>query len=230
MGNNKTILLVEDDPDILWTNEMAFESEGYDVVTAESIAETLKKLDESNPDLVILDLILPDGNSLDSMPEIRKRTSAPILILTALVEKDERLAGLKAGGDDYIKKPYDIDELCARAAAFLRREEMHGSKPPADTFTYGTITLDLVANQAYVGGESMDLSGKEFAMLQIFVKNEEKTLTKEYLYEAIWKQEMFGDDKPIRDTVYRLRKKLETSNSGYDILSTRREGYIFVEG
>ena len=230
MNDKKMILLVEDDPDILWTNEMAFESEGYNVITAESIAETFSRLDEYRPDLIILDLILPDGNSLDIMPEIRKKTSAPILILTALVEKDERLAGLKAGGDDYIKKPYDIDELCARAAAFLRREAMHGSKPPADTFTYGSITLDLLANQAYVNEESMELSGKEFAMLQIFVKNEDKTLTKEYLYEAIWKQEMFGDDKPVRDTVYRLRKKLETSNSGYDIVSTRREGYMFIEG
>jgi len=209
---------------------MAFESESYDVLTAESIAETLTRLDENRPDLIILDLILPDGNSLDSMPEIRKKTSAPILILTALVEKDERLAGLKAGGDDYIKKPYDIDELCARAAAFLRREEMHVNKPPADTFTYGTITLDIVANQAYVSGESMELSGKEFALLQIFVKNEEKPLTKEYLYETIWKQEMFGDDKPVRDAVYRLRKKLETSDSGYDIVSNRREGYMFILG
>jgi len=107
---------------------------------------------------------------------------------------------------------------------------MHVNKPPADTFTYGTITLDIVANQAYVSGESMELSGKEFALLQIFVKNEEKPLTKEFLYETIWKQEMFGDDKPVRDAVYRLRKKLETSDSGYDIVSNRREGYMFILG
>ena len=230
MKDKKTILLVEDDPDILWTNEKVLKSEGYTVITAETIKGTLARLDESPPDLVVLDLKLPDGNSLDIMPEIRKKTSAPILILTALIEKDERLYGLKAGGDDYITKPYDIDELCARVAAFLRREEMHGSKPPADTFSFGPITLNLVANQAYANGESMELSGKEFAMLRIFVKNEDKTITKECLYEAIWKQEMFDDDKPIRDTVYRLRKKLESSKSGYDIVSARGEGYMFTEG
>ena len=225
-----TILLVEDDPDIMWVNKDVFESDGYTVITAGSIKETLLRLREANPDLIILDLKLPDGNSLDYMSEIRTSSDSPILMLTAMVEKDDRIAGLRAGGDDYISKPYDIEELCARVAAFLRREELHCSKPPADTFKYGPFLLDIVASQAYMNGESLDLSGKEFSMLQIFVKNEDKPLSKDYLYETIWKQEMLGDDKPIRDIVYRLRKKLESSKSGYDIVSTRGEGYTFIEG
>lgn len=221
--------MVEDDPDILWTNKSMFVSQGYAVVTAESLLEARVRLDETPPDVIVLDVMLPDGNGLDFIPEIRKITTAPILMLTALSEKDNRLAGLLAGGDDYISKPYDIDELCAKVAAFLRRDEMLSQKPPADTFMHGPITLDIMANQAYINGESMELSVKEFSLLHFFVKNEGKILTKEALYEAIWKQELCGDDRAVRIAVSRLRKKLETSNCEYDILGARSEGYVFIE-
>jgi len=226
---DKTILLVEDDPDIMWVNTSVFKSEGYIVVTAGTLAEAFAKLDASVPDAIVLDLKLPDGNALDVIPAIKQKTTAPILILTALIEKADRLAGLRAGGDDYIAKPYDIDELCERVAAFLRREEMHGKKPPADTFTCGSIALNIIANQAYVNGESMELGVKEFALLHFFVRNEGRTLTKETLYETVWNQRLSGDDRVLRTTVSRLRAKLEAAGSGYDIVSTRGEGYTFVE-
>jgi len=230
MENRKTILLVEDDPEIMKTNTYIFKSEGYSMLTAGTLAEALSHLDNASPDVIVLDLKLPDGNALDILPEIKKRTAAPILMLTAMVEKEERLAGLRAGGDDYITKPYDIDELCARVAAFIRREEMRKKMPPSDTFTHATITLDIVIGQAYVDGESMELTQKEFAMLRLFAKNEDKILTKEFIYETIWKQEMFEDDKSVRNTISKLRKKLETSRSGYDIVATKGKGYTFIEG
>ena len=230
MHEKKTILLVEDEPGIMWVNSSMFKELGFDVIAAESLAETRARLADSSPDLIVLDLMLPDGNSLDFMPELRKKTTAPVLMLTALVKKDDRLAGLRAGGDDYITKPYDNEELCARVAAFLRRDEMLSKKAPADTFVHGPITLNIVANQAYIDGKSMELAGKEFSLLQIFVKNEGKTLTKEYLYGIVWKQELCDDDRVIRSTISRLRKKLETANCGYDIVSARIEGYVFIEG
>ena len=227
----KAILLVEDDPDIMWTNTVVFKSEGYTVIPAITLKEALLLLDESPmPDVIVLDLKLPDGNALDIISDIKKKTNAPILILTALIEKEERLAGLRAGGDDYITKPYDIDELCARVVAFLRREEMHEKKPPADTFTHGPITLNVMTNQAYINGASMELTVKEFSLLHIFVRNEGKTLTKDHLYTTVWGQELLDDDRVLRSAVSRLRSKLEASGCEYDIVSSRSEGYMFVEG
>ncbi|MCL2813495.1 MAG: response regulator transcription factor [Oscillospiraceae bacterium] len=230
MRDKKTILLVEDEPGIMWVNSSMFKELGYEVISAESLAETRARLADSSPDVIVLDLMLPDGNALDFMPELRKKTTAPVLMLTALIKKDERLAGLRAGGDDYITKPYDNEELCARVAAFLRRDDMMNKKPPSDIFRHDSITLNIVAKQAYMGGKSMELSGKEFSLLQIFVKNEDKTLTKEYLYEAVWEQKLCDDDRVIRSTICRLRKKLEKANCRYDIVSTRGEGYIFIKG
>ena len=230
MNEGKVIMLVEDDQDILWGNQQVLKEEGYTVITAETIADLFIGLDTTPPDLIILDLKLPDGNSLDFMPEIRAKTSVPILILTANVERNTRLAGLKAGGDDYITKPFDIDELCQRVAAFFRREDMHSSKPPADKYICGLLMFDLLANQAYVSGVSMELSGKEFAFLHLFARNEEKTLPNEFIYETIWKQKMLAEDQSVRNTVHRLRKKLESSKSGYDIVSTKGEGYTFIKG
>jgi len=125
MENRIKILLVEDDPDIMRANAQIFRSEGYSMVTAGSLAEALSRLDTNSPDVIILDLKLPDGNALDILPEIKKKTNAPVLILTAMIEQEDRLAGLRAGGDDYITKPYDIDELCARVYAFTHCDEMH---------------------------------------------------------------------------------------------------------
>jgi len=228
MDERRTILLVEDNPDILWANHAIFQSEGYTVFTAENLAEARQHLLQEPLDAIVLDLILPDGNALDFVPEIRSITTAPILMLTALSDKDDRLRGLQAGGDDYITKPYDIDELTARVEAFLRREKLHVEKPPGK-LVCGPISLDLVANQAYVNGSNMQLASKEFALLHLFIRNRETILSKETLYETIWKLPLVGDDKALKNAIYRLRKKLEAMQSGFDILMSRGEGYTFTD-
>ncbi|MCL2757560.1 MAG: response regulator transcription factor [Coriobacteriia bacterium] len=228
MSERKTILLVEDNPDILWANHAVFQSAGYAVFTAENLAEARQRLVQEPLDAIVLDLILPDGNALDFVPEIRAITTAPILMLTALTDIDDRLAGFQAGGDDYITKPYDIDELAARVEAFIRREKLHTEKPP-EKLSCGPITLDLVANQAYINGENMQLAGKEFALLHLFARNRDSTMSKETIYETIWKLPLAGDDTALKNTVYRLRKKLEATQSGFDILMSRGEGYTFTD-
>jgi len=228
MGERKTILLVEDNPDILWANHAVFQSEGYTVFTSESLADARQHLLQEPLDAIVLDLILPDGNALDFIPEIRSITTAPILILTALSDKDDRLIGLKAGGDDYITKPYDIDELAARVEAFIRREKLYVERLP-EKLVCGSITLDVVANQAYVNGKNMQLAGKEFALLHLFARNRDNTMSKETIYETIWKLPLAGDDTALKNSVYRLRKKLEKTQSGFDILVSRGEGYTFTD-
>ena len=219
---------MEDNPDILWANHAIFSAEGYEVSTAESIAEARLRITERPPDAIVLDLLLPDGNSLDYLAEFRLLCDAPILILSALSEKDERLAGLRNGGDDYITKAYDIDELVARVEAFLRREERQAQRSP-ERIRCGVITLDLVASQAFVRDTNLLLAGKEFALLHLFVRNKGKMLSRELLYEAIWKLPLAGDDTALKNTIYRLRRKLESSRSGFDIVMSRGEGYSFIE-
>jgi len=222
MNERKVILLVEDNPEILWANHAVFDAQGYSVVTAERLSEAKKHLVETPPDVIVLDIMLPDGNALDFIQVIRKMTSAPVLMLTALTEKDDRLAGLRAGGDDYITKPYDVDELLARVKAFLRREQMHRDKPVRE-ITRGSLRLDTVSGCAYLHDVDMRLAPKEFSLLLMLTRAEGEAISTKRLYEEVWRMPMEGDDHPIKNTVYRLRKKLE--GSGFLITAERWEGY-----
>lgn len=221
-----TILVVEDNTQMLEANARILIKAGYNVLKAETLATAWENLQKHAPDAVVLDILLPDGNGLDFIQKIRKISDVPVLLVTSLGSKDERLKGLKAGGDDYIVKPFDLEELAARVNAFLRREAMHREKPVCD-ITKGSLKLDTVANRAYLLGEDMQLTPKEFSMLLFLVQNEGKTISTKKLYEDVWRMPMAGDGHPIKNTVYRLRKKLEAGKSSYVITSTRGEGYRF---
>lgn len=227
MNRQPVILLVEDNPAILEANRQALAHEGYRIETANSLAEARQALAATPPDAIVLDILLPDGSGLDFLREMREAgQSAPVLLLTSLIKKDERLEGLQAGGDDYITKPYDIDELRARVAAFLRRVRLdRESAPPAQTINRGLLTLDTLAGRAFLNGVDLRLTPKDFSLLRMLVQNEGKTLSKAALYEAVWKAPLAGDDTAIKTAVSRLRKKLEDSD--FTIKSLRGQGYRF---
>jgi DNA-binding response OmpR family regulator len=224
MDDKKTILMVEDAYDILWMNRHMFVTQGYTVITAKSLSETRARLNGCDPDVIILDIMLPDGNALDFIPEIRAKTNAPILLLTALTDRDDRLSGLRAGGDDYISKPYDIDELAARVEAFLRREDMH-RKNPARELASGALRIDTVLLRAFVNGRDLLLQPKEFALLLFFMQNENQTLKAETLYKKVWQRPLNNDTNAVRYQISCLRKKLK--GSGYVITAEYGEGYRF---
>ena len=228
MSAGKTILMIEDNPDILWLNQRAFVSAGYIVKTAESLEEARSCMNKCLPDVIVLDILLPDGNGLDIIPEIRAKTGAPILMLTSLVDRDDRLAGLRAGGDDYITKPYDIDELVERVAAFLRREEMHRATP-AREIVRGPLKLDVVANRAMLYGEDIGLKPKEFAVLLVLVRNENRDVTAAELYETAWNMRAASDTRTLWPHISKLRRKLSVANDGlFSIESVYGTGYRFV--
>lgn len=222
MNEKKVILLVEDNPDILWANHAMFESLGFTVVTAKRLNEAKERLAETPPDVIVLDIMLPDGNSLDFMQEIRKLTSAPVLMLTALTEKDDRLAGLRAGGDDYITKPYDMDELTERVNAFLRRERIYRENPVKEIII-GPLRLDMISGRAYLNDEDLLLAPKEFLLLVLLARSEGKILASQYLYETVWNAPMLGDTQSVKKAISRLRAKL--TGSGFIINAQRSEGY-----
>lgn len=226
MNRQPVILLVEDNPAILEANRQALAHEGYRIETAITLSEARKQLAENPPDAIVLDIMLPDGNGLDFLRELREGGQiAPVLLLTSLIKKDERLEGLRAGGDDYITKPYDIDELRARVAAFLRRVKMdRESATPAEVVTLGPLALDLTRQRGTLQGEDLRLTPKEFILLLMLVQSEGEALARETLYEAAWQSPMGTDSGALWRQISALKRKL--GDAYFDLSAQRGFGYM----
>ena len=214
------ILLVEGNEQILRGNERMLKRRGYDVTTAMTLREARDWVRETRLDAIVLDIMLPDGSGLDFMREIRQTSNVPILLLTGLTTPEDIVRGLREGGDDYITKPYDFPVLLARIEAMLRRA---GRMP--ESLTKGSLKLDVVSGQVFCGGENLLLTQKDFALLLLFMQNEDKAITAAYLYEKVWKAPLSEDKQAIKSAISRLRKKL--TGSGYMISTQRNEGYVF---
>jgi len=216
-----SILLVEDEKDIQFANKIILERRGgYKVRLAMNLAEARQCIMESEPDIIILDIMLPDGSGLDFLKELRKEKNIPVLILTALSESGDELKGIQSGGDDYITKPYDNDILLARIDMVLRRAN---SIP--DKLIIGRIKIETASKRAYANDKDMGLMSKEFSLLEQFIQYPQKIMSAEYLYEKVWGQKMIGDDRTLRTTISSLRAKLHDFNAGHTIISSRGEGY-----
>ena len=217
------ILMVEDNLDILDANRQILAYDGYTILTATTLAGARDLLKVASPDVVVLDITLPDGDGLDFLPELRLSCSAPVLFLTARDKPEERLAGLSAGGNDYITKPYDIDEFRVRVKNFISLlREARGS---ATHMTIGSLRLDVVARQAFLSDANLGLAPKEFTLLHIFAKNAGKILSAEHLFEMTWGQSMYGDTYSVKKAVSKLRAKLRGSE--FAISTHRGSGYCF---
>jgi len=214
------ILVVEDNKKLSYINCRALESEGYEVRTAFSLAEAREALKSTIPDVILLDVKLPDGNGFDLCREIRETTGAYIIFLTSIQESSGELEGLASGGDDYLRKPYDIELLRERVKKGLRH-----ARKPAKQIQLGTLALDIIASRADINGDDLLLSPKEFDLLLFFVQNENRAMNAEYIYERVWKRPMAGDDNAFKNMVKKLRQKL--ADYEYAIVTTRGEGYCF---
>jgi DNA-binding response OmpR family regulator len=214
------ILLVEDNEQILQGNERMLKRRGYAVAAALSLAEARQRLTERMPDVIVLDIMLPDGSGLNFMRELRQKSNVPILFLTGLTTPEDVIRGLSGGGDDYITKPYDFGVFLARIEALLRR-----SAHIPQALIKGALHLDIMANRAFLDGNDLLLTPKEFSLLLLMAQNEGRLLSAEYLYEAIWKQPPAVDSSALKTAVSRLRKKL---GDGYIVENDKLEGgYIF---
>ncbi|MDO4554869.1 MAG: response regulator transcription factor [Lachnospiraceae bacterium] len=220
--NSKLVLLVEDNEKILYGNKRMLEWAGYTIETALTLAQARQKLGTIHPDCIVLDIMLPDGNGLKFMKELRQSINAgiPVLLLTGLNTQEDILRGLKSGGDDYLTKPYDMSILLARLEALIRR-----SKRVPEQIHMEPFTLDISSGIAMLNGSDLLLAQKEFALLLIFVQHPSHNISGEYLYEKVWGQPMEGNTNALKSTIKRLRDK--TSGSGWQITWTRGEGYCF---
>lgn len=227
MDEMVTVLLVEDDENILRTNRRILEREGYTVLCARTLKAARELLVWNTPDALVLDIMLPDGNGLAFCEEIRPALSAPVLFLTALDEKSEIIEGLVAGGNDYITKPYDVDEFLARINAQLRFVWMNQwNAGRHGRLIRDTLMLDLTAQRAYLDGKDMLLTQKEYSLLLLLARSEGKTLSSEYLYRSVWNLPM-NDNRTLKKHISTVRKKLEEGKCKYTIASVYGKGYTF---
>lgn len=227
MNRTGIILLVEDDKNIQRINRRILEREGFQVLCAGTLSEARELLQTHTPDVLVLDIMLPDGSGLSFCEKVRPTTSAPVLFLTALDEKSEIIEGLVAGGNDYITKPYDVDEFVARVKAQLRfveitRREMEQTK----ILKREPLVLDTVALRAFLNGQDMLLTAREFSVLLYLLRHEGSTLPAAKIYEEIWKQPMSGNSSALWKCMSRLKNKLAVSNGKVSLMNFRNEGYL----
>lgn len=218
--STKRILLVEDNEQIMRGNERMLTRRGYEVISALTLTEARSAVQVQMPDLFVLDIMLPDGSGLDFMAELRRHSQVPVLLLTGLTTPEDIMRGLSQGGDDYLAKPYDFGVLLARVEALLRRAENVPEKLVRDR-----LCLDVAADVATFDGNDLLLTQKEFVLLLIFVRNEERFISAEYLYEKAWKAPLSGNSQALKKTIHRLREKI--AGSGWRIEWSRGEGYRF---
>ncbi|MDR0999974.1 MAG: response regulator transcription factor [Clostridiales bacterium] len=220
MSRQETILLVEDNLRVQINNKEVLERHGYSVLLAMSLAEARAMIRDRPLDAVVLDIALPDGNGLDFLEELRSTSEVPVLVLTADQTPERSSESLDAGSDDFLRKPYAIKELRARVDALIRR----AARVP-ETVVKGLLKLNIVAGQAFYGGEDLLLTQKEFSLLLLLVQNENKTVGAEYLYKKAWKAPIGDDKNSLQKVVSRLRRKIEPA--GYNISVARGKGYVF---
>jgi two-component system response regulator MprA len=219
-----TILVVDDDPKIASVVRRGLRFEGFDVRTAVDGNEALRTARDDPPDLVILDLMLPGIDGLEVCRRLRRGTNTPILMLTARDSVPDRVAGLNSGADDYLAKPFDFDELLARVRALLRR-----AAPGHDELiSFADLRLNVATHEVFRGQRRLELTAREFAVLQLLMRSPRHVLAREQILERIWGS---GEVESNAVEVYigRLRDKLEAEDEPRLIQTIRGAGYSLRE-
>lgn len=219
------ILVVDDDPEIVSFLRRGLIYEGYTVDTASDGIEALAKARESEPDLVILDIMMPGIDGIEVCKRLRQAGAVPILMLTAKGSVSDRVMGLDSGADDYLVKPFAFDELLARMRALLRRRQ------PLDreVLRFNDLSLDTAAREVKRGDELIELTSQEFALLELFMRHPRQVLNREAIYEKVWGYDFGGESNVIEVYVRYLRSKLEASGKPRLIHTVRGVGYVLRE-
>ena len=223
----KRILVVEDEPGIALGLEDDLKMEGYDVEVIGDGLEASRRAKESSFDLIVLDVMLPGKDGFEVCRDLRKNgLRAPILMLTAKAQEEEKVMGLELGADDYVTKPFGTRELRARVKALLRRG-CAGDQPPS-SYSFGVAEVDFDRGELRVNGSPVDLTRLEFKLLQFFIRARGRVLTRERLLDGVWGADTFASDRIVDNHIANLRRKIEPdpANPRY-LLNVRGLGYRF---
>jgi two-component system response regulator RegX3 len=233
MAGRRTILMVEDEESITEPLSEALEREGFDTQIAGTVAEALEKAGAQMPDLVLLDVMLPDGSGYDVARTLRERSKVPIIMLTARGEETDRIVGLELGADDYIVKPFSAREVAARIRAVLRRtgDAQEPAAPAAreGPLEIGPVRLDRDRREARVNDNEVDLTRKEFELLELLLREAGSVISRERLIDEVWDTNWFGSTKTLDVHVSSLRRKLgDDSQNPRFIHTVRGVGFRFA--
>ena len=227
----RRLLLVEDERRITAPLVSALETEGFETHVAETAAEALELAARLRPDLVLLDLMLPDGSGFDVCRRLRGDSEVPIIMLTARGDEADRVAGLELGADDYIVKPFSAREVVARIRAVLRRVSRAGDGAGSGPLEIGELKLDAAAHVVTLAGEPVELTRKEFDLLELLMRNAGVVVTRERLLDEVWDVSWFGSTKTLDVHVGALRRKLGDDPSAPRWVHTvRGVGFRFASG
>ncbi len=222
------ILVVDDEALLVKGIRFNLMNEGYQVITGADGLEAVQLVRSEEPDLVVLDVMMPGMDGLTACSKIREFSDVPIILLTAKVEDMDKLMGFEHGADDYLTKPFNILELKARIRALLRRAGTAEKKQQGNTLTIGTITLDLDARNAYRSGTLADLTAKEFDVIEFLMRNPNRVYSRENLLDTIWAYEYRSDIRTVDVHIRRLREQLEEDPAKPNYILTKwGVGYYF---
>lgn len=227
MVSHKWVLIIDDEDDLARLMKTVLHKEGIpDVVTAGTVAEGWEKFQEYNPKLILLDIMLPDGEGYDLCRKIRETSNAPILFMSAKDEEINKLLGLAIGGDDYITKPFSPKEVAYRVKAQLRRAGFTEEKKAPKSLQVGPFELSANETELKKNGEALVLTAKEVGLMSCFMHHPNQIISKETLFGQVWGEDFFGSDNTVMVHIRRLREKIEVDPSKPSfILTVKGLGY-----
>ncbi|MBE6013584.1 response regulator [Anaeropeptidivorans aminofermentans] len=229
---SKKVLVIDDEKNIVDIVEFNLKKEGYEILKAFDGEAGLKSALEEDPDLILLDIMMPKMDGFEVCKKVREKKDTPIIMLTARAEEVDKVLGLELGADDYVTKPFGVRELMARVKANIRRSDSvsAGETSEGDIKSYGEITIDSKRYEVRRNGELMNLTRREFELIRFLAAQRGQVFSRESLLEKVWGYEYFGDVRTVDVTVRRLRAKIE-ANPEYPryVLTKRGVGYYFSE-
>jgi two-component system, OmpR family, response regulator RegX3 len=214
------VLVVEDEESYVAALSYVLEKEGFEVITASDGQQALQQFAETNPDLVLLDVMLPKLSGIDVCRQLRQTSDVPVIMVSARDDEIDKVVGLEIGADDYVTKPYSPRELLARMKAILRRSMLQ--ETTSDQLVFGEIVMDLNRHRVTRKGDLVKLPKKEFQLLEQFLRQPGKTLSRELLIDRVWGADYVGDTKTLDVHVKRLRAKFEVEPGNPHLLHTVR--------
>ncbi len=227
---DRKVLIVDDEKNIVDIIAFNLKKEGYQVITAADGEEGVEKTFSENPDLILLDIMMPKMDGYEACRKIREKKHTPIIMLTARAEEVDKVLGLEMGADDYVTKPFGVRELMARVKANLRKVAalQEVSTQDENTIQYGNLLLHLERYEVKKDGKTIDLTLREFELLKFLAQQKGQVFSRETLLEKVWGYEYFGDVRTVDVTIRRLREKIEDNPSKPTYILTKRGvGYYF---
>ena len=222
-----SVLVVEDDGNIADLLQLYLQKEGYDVTVAYDGGEGLNKFRATEPDLVLLDVMMPVMDGYGLLRAIRAESNTPVIMLTAKAETDDKVTGLRSGADDYITKPFEMREVLARIEAVLRRTDRSETAAKARKLTFDKLVIDMEAFELVVGGKKVDAPPKEMELLFYLASTPNRVYTRNQLLDEVWGFDYFGDSRTVDVHVKRLREKLEGVSEKWCLKTVWGVGYKF---